>query len=170
MADMVQRLAWPFPWDAGVPRPVCLAAEGNLYLVYRVSGEVGESARPQSVRVGAGNEVFVATRFAQCLLSTFGQPFPDALVAHRLKDKGLTSNTAHVVLESTWKREWLTGAGKVFQSDLELLSRANHYALTFHDEILECIATNLEHTVLCGNEREACQWAVDRLWEQIQAD
>jgi hypothetical protein len=146
--------------------------EDRLMLVYRI-GMHDPSLNLQAAQKlelpAAGDEHIGIVEFSPCYGMRFGQPFPAYPYAHRLRPAGLLPDVAHRVEGSRWLEELCGLCLQYAATDLGKLARAQHFALCFHDEVLECVAHKYQLWHTCSNISAAAVWAVQWL-EQLDED
>jgi hypothetical protein len=110
--DQVVPIAVPAP-DVDGPLPIVLAKDGTVVLSY--------------MAFVARRDAHVIVAFHTAFGHTFGPPDRRGLASHPLAGRGLKSDGAFEVKDSTWVRDFFGGKGR-------------HYVFTFKDAVFECVA------------------------------
>ena len=137
MAERAIKIAFP-EWDPTRPEPHLVTGARTYLLFYK------RHAEP---------DVVVIVEFDGCIGAKFGPPSDNSLQAHRLWGKGLEYYVAHEVQES----EWLAEVSRIekYRSSPGWISAHHHYAFTFHDETIECLAQGFRSTEQVGSIAQA---------------
>ena len=99
-----------------------------------------------------------------CQSLRFGVPNDEAISGHPLWGRGLGVYSAHVVPSSDWleqHRRWNSVHRSHSDEDWR---RLRHYVFTFHDEMLEALAADVQATVAPGPMHALVHSCLDRLW------
>jgi hypothetical protein len=137
VADRVIRLdlgCVPDPGDSG---PLLLQDERRAYLLFNLPTlNPDDMAEPLRIAL---------VELQGCRATRFGYPNDEALPGHPLYQQGLSYYGVFEVLESSWITQ-LEGQNRVrFPNSRPRTSR--HFAFTFHDSTLECIADDLSLSI-----------------------
>jgi hypothetical protein len=144
-------------WDIGAPLPY-LVSNGSQAFVACLASQPGPDWDGTYVTVVSPADehpsLFVVIEMRGCSEIRFGGPNDEAISGHPLHGKGLAGDQAHEVFNSVW----IEGAIKVNSvhprhSDASF-RRLRHYALLFHDEMLEVLAGGIESRLMKGTMRE----------------
>lgn len=144
-------------WDTGAPIPH-LISDGSRALVVCRAGQPdphwdGNYATAVSP-ADAHSSLFVVIEMWGCSGIRFGGPNDEAISGHPLHGKGLGAYEAHEVFDSGWIEERIT-VNSVHPQHSEIPFRQlHHYALLFHDEMLEVLARGVESRPVTGTMRE----------------
>ncbi len=144
-------------WDAGAPLPH-LISNGSRAFVVCLASQPGTERNGTCVKVvspaGADPSLFVVIEMRGCSEIRFGGPGDEAMSGHPLYGKGLDGYQAHEVLNSRWIEEAIkVNSVHPFHSDAPF-RRLHHYALLFHDEMLEALALDAGSRLVNGTMRE----------------
>jgi hypothetical protein len=161
------------PWDAGAPLPHLISNGSRVFAVCRASQpdpdwdgtyvQVVSSADPQS-------SLFVVIEMWGCAETRFGGPNDEAMGGHPLYGKGLAGYEAHEVVNSAWIEEAIAiNSVHPDHSDVPF-RQLHHYALLFHDEMLEVLARGIQARYVTGTTRMILGDLCDELVEQSGAD
>ena len=144
-------------WDAGAPLPH-LISNGARAFVVCLASQPGPEWDGTCVKVvspaDADPSLFVVIEMRGCSEIRFGGPSDEAMSGHPLYGKGLDGYQAHEVLNSRWIEEAIkVNSVHPLHSDAPF-RRLHHYALLFHDEMLEALALGAESRLVNGTMRE----------------
>jgi hypothetical protein len=93
---------------------------------------------------------FVVIEMWGCAETRFGGPNDEAIRGHPLHGKGLAGYRAHEVVNSAWIEEAIkVNSVHPHHSDAPF-RQLHHYALLFHDEMLEALARGIESRLVTG--------------------
>ena len=93
---------------------------------------------------------FVVIEMWGCAETRFGGPNDEAIRGHPLHGKGLAGYRAHEVVNSGWIEEAIkVNSVHPHHSDAAF-RQLHHYALLFHDEMLEALARGIESRLVTG--------------------
>ncbi len=144
-------------WDVGAPLPH-LISNGSRAFVVCLASLPDPEWDGTWVNVGspadADPSLFVVIELRGCSQIRFGGPNDEAISGHPLYGKGLDGYRAHEVFNSRWIEEVITvNSVHPHHSDTPFW-RLHHYALLFHDEMLEALALDVESRLVNGTMRE----------------
>ncbi|MGH3187120.1 MAG: hypothetical protein ACRDOL_07665 [Streptosporangiaceae bacterium] len=156
-------------WDAGAPLPH-LVSNGSRAFVACLADQPDPSWDGTYVRlVSPADEspsLFVVIELRGCAEIRFGGPNDEALHGHPLHGRGLAAYRAHEVVNSAWIEEAIkVNSVHPHHSDASF-RQLRHYALLFHDEMLEALARGIESRVVEGTMRAILADLVDSLIDQ----
>jgi integrase len=98
-----------------------------------------------------------------CAEVRFGRPNDEALHGHPLHGKGLSGYRAHEVVNSAWIEDAIKiNSVHPHHSDVPF-RQLHHYALLFHDEMLEALARGIESRLVEGTMRTILAGVADSL-------
>jgi hypothetical protein len=144
-------------WDIGAPLPRLFSNGSQAFVACLASQPDPDWDGTYVTVVSPADEhpsLFVVIEIWGCSEIWFGGPNDEAISGHPLHGEGLAGYQAHEVLNSVW----IEGAIKVNSvhprhSDASF-RRLHHYALLFHDEMLEVLADGIESRLMKGTMRE----------------
>jgi hypothetical protein len=110
--------------------------------------------------------LFVVIEMWGCSEIRFGGPNDETIGGHALYGKGLTGYRAHEVFNSRWIEEAITVNSVHPHHSDAAFRRLHHYALLFHDEMLEVLALGAESRLMEGTLREIMASLTGTLIEQ----
>jgi hypothetical protein len=161
------------PWDAGAPLPHLISNGSRAFAVCRASqpdpdwdgtyARVVSSADPRL-------SVFVVIEMWGCAETRFGGPNDEATDGHPLYGKGLVGYEAHEVVNSAWIEEAIAVNSVHPDHSDAPFRQLHHYALLFHDEMLEVLARGIQARYVTGTMRMILGDLCDELVEQSGAD
>ncbi len=126
--------------DAGAPLPLVAANESTLLIAYYIQGPPTQwdPAELEDPRF----DDQTATVIFSALNFMFGYPNDEVLSGHPLYARGLKWYGGYEVLESSWVRrlERMNRVHDLHNPDSFL--SYHHFILTFHDTMLECVASD----------------------------
>ena len=103
---------------------------------------------------GSDPSLFVVIEMRGCSEIRFGGPNDEAMSGHPLYGKWLDGYQAHEVFNSRWIEEAIK-VNSVHPRHCDApFRRLHHYALLFHDEMLEALALDIESRLVNGTMRE----------------
>ena len=143
-------------WDVGAPLPH-LVSNGSRAFVACLADQPDPSWDGTWVRlVSPADEapsLFVVIELRGCAEIRFGGPNDEALHGHPLHGRGLAGYRAHEVVNSAWIEDAIkVNSVHPHHSDAPF-RQLHHYALLFHDEMLEALARGIESRVVEGTMR-----------------
>ena len=143
--------------DVGAPLPH-LISNGSRAFVVCLAGQPGPEWDGTNVKVvspaGADPSLFVVIEMRGCSQIRFGGPSDEAMSGHPLYGKGLDGYQAHEVFNSRWMEEAIKVNSVHPRHSDAPFRRLHHYALLFHDEMLEALALDVESRLVNGTMRE----------------
>lgn len=144
-------------WDTGAPLPH-LVSNGSRAFIACLASQPGPGWDGTSVNVvSPGDEhpsLFVVIEMRGCAEIRFGGPNDEAVSGHPLYGAGLAGYRAHEVLNSRWIQEAIkVNSVHPHHSDVPF-RQLHHYALLFHDEMLEALALSISSRLVRGTLRE----------------
>jgi hypothetical protein len=144
-------------WDVGAPLPH-LISNGSRAFVVCLANQPGPEWDGTYVKAvspaDADPSLLVVIEMRGCSEIRFGAPGDEAMSGHRLHGKGLDGYQAHEVFNSRWIEETIkVNSVHPYHSDAPF-RRLHHYALLFHDEMLEALALDVESRLVNGTMRE----------------
>ena len=109
---------------------------------------------------------FVVIEMWGCQELRFGGPNDEAINGHPLYGRGLDGYRAHEVLNSAWIEDAIK-VNSVHPNHSDAPFRElHHYALLFHDEMLEALARGITARLVTGTLRGILEELAGRLIEQ----
>jgi hypothetical protein len=140
-------------WDAGAPLPHLVSNGSRAFVVCLASIRDPHWDGSYVTMVSPADEQptpLVVIELWGCRELRFGGPNDEAMDGHPLHDRGLAGYGVHEVMNS----EWIEAAIKVNSvhpnhSDAPF-RQLHHYALLFHDEMLEVLALGIESRLVTG--------------------
>jgi len=139
--------------DVGAPCPILLAEERNVVICYFL---------PDAKEQQTEKKAFV--KFTMCHAHYFGAPNDEAFSGHPLAKYGLEPYGCFQVRNSSWIRQMERMNSVHPYHRKEPFDRLNHYILTFHDSVFECLAETYSFIVVNHPHQTA-----DNLWEMLQS-
>jgi hypothetical protein len=144
-------------WDVGTPLPHLISNGSRAFVVCLASlpdpewdGTYVKVVSPAD----ADPSLFVVIEMRGCSEIRFGGPNDEAMSGHPFYGKGLDGYQAHEVFNSRWIEEAIkVNSVHPLHSDAPF-RRLHHYALLFHDEMLEALALDVESRLANGTMRE----------------
>jgi hypothetical protein len=134
-------------WDIGAPSPHLISNGHRSFVVCLLNtpdpswdGTYVTVVDPASSR----SEALAIIEFRGVASIRFGAPNDEAIEGHPLNGKGLQAYSAHVIHNSEWLEDHI-----YVNSVHPIHNEANwrqlqHYVLAFHDDMIECIARELQ--------------------------
>ena len=140
-------------WDIGAPLPH-LVSNGSRAFVVCLASQPDPDWDGTYVRVVSPADPqpspFVVIEMWGCAETRFGGPNDEAIRGHPLHGKGLAGYRAHEVVNSGWIEEAIkVNSVHPHHSDAPF-RQLHHYALLFHDEMLEALARGIESRLVTG--------------------
>jgi hypothetical protein len=140
-------------WDIGAPLPH-LVSNGSRAFVVCLASQPDPDWDGTYVRVVSPADPqpspFVVIEMWGCAEIRFGGPNDEAIRGHPLHGKGLGGYRAHEVVNSGWIEEAIkVNSVHPHHSDAPF-RQLHHYALLFHDEMLEALARGIESRLVTG--------------------
>jgi len=141
--EFARVIEWTPQWDTGAPMPQVFSNGNKTFLIYLINEPDPNWDGTYIRMIDHSNE----TTYPLALVEFKGQTFRFGIANDEvysglpLWNKGLESYSAHIIENSTWISE-LKNINKVhpyYQEDT--WKDKMHFALLFHDEIFEIIAT-----------------------------
>jgi hypothetical protein len=132
-----------FQIDQGAPNPLVIAKNGILYVLFYADSSMEYENEPLQ-----RNEVYdvgvVTLKFLGLHKFTFGLPGNETLHGHPYSVHAIESFGFYEVKNSDFieSLKEIESVHPYFES--EKWKRLKHYVLTFHDDMLECIALGFE--------------------------
>jgi hypothetical protein len=97
---------------------------------------------------------FIVIEMWGCAEVRFGGPNDEAISGHPLHGRGIVSYHAHEVLNSAWIEEAIKVNSVHPRHSDAPFRQLHHYALLFHDEMLDTLARGIESRLMKGTMRE----------------
>jgi hypothetical protein len=143
-------------WDIGAPLPHLMSNGSRAFIVCLASqpdpnwdGTYVTVVSPSD----ADPSAFVVIEMWGCQEIRFGGPNDEAIRGHPLHGKGLAGYRAHEVLSSAWIEDAIkVNSVHPHHSDAPF-RQLHHYALLFHDEMLEALARGISSRPVMGTMR-----------------
>jgi hypothetical protein len=161
---------WEAPWDVGAPRPLVLASESTVCLIYLINepDPAGDGTYDlKDVKVmdprSGDSRPLALVQFLGCRVFQFGGPNDEVMNGHPLYGKGLSPYGAHRVANSRWLAEQQRINSVHWQYDPSSWLGTYHYVLLFHDSLFECLANGHRIERLRMSFGEAVELASRRL-------
>jgi hypothetical protein len=156
-------------WDIGAPLPH-LISNGSRAFVACLASQPDPAWDGTYVRVVSpgdeGPSLFAVIQMWGCREIRFGGPNDEAIAGYSLYGKGLAGYRAHEVSNSRWIEEAIAvNSVHPHHSDAPF-RQLHHYALLFHDEMLEALALGVESRLVEGTMREIMVSLTAKLIEQ----
>lgn len=144
-------------WDTGAPLPHLISNGSRTFIVCHAD-EPGPHWDGTYVTVVSPDDthpsLFVVIELWGCAEIRFGGPNDEAIAGHPLYGKGLAGYRAHEVINSAWIEDAIrVNSVHPYHSDAPFQG-LHHYALLFHDEMLEALADGIEARLTEGMMRE----------------
>lgn len=153
-------------WDTGAPIPHVIS-NGSRAFVVCLASQPDPHWDGTYVTVvsaaGAHPSLFVVIEMWGCSDIRFGGPNDEAISGHPLHGKGLGSYRAHEVFNSGWIEERIKVNSVHPQHSDVPFRRLHHYALLFHDEMLEVLGRGIEFRLVSGTMRGILDSLTDSL-------
>lgn len=127
--------------ETGAPCPMALLTDSELYLIFY--SKIRNTNGIQEQNIASDNHINVM-KFNNYVQSKFGIPSNETLSGHPYYKLGLRSYSFYQVEDS----DWIANLKKMqsihpYYNEKKWESY-NHYVLTFHDNMFECIAKDFE--------------------------
>jgi hypothetical protein len=143
-------------WDVGAPLPHLISDGSRAFVVCLASQPDPDWDGTYVTMVSPADQhpsLFVVLELWGCQEIRFGGPNDEAIAGHPLHGRGLDSYRAHEVLNSAWIEEAI-GVNSVHPHHSDAPFRQlHHYALLFHDEMIEALARGIESRLVKGTMR-----------------
>jgi hypothetical protein len=144
-------------WDIGAPLPHLVSNGSRAFVACLASQPDPDWDGTYVTVVSPADEhpsLFAVIEMWGCSQIRFGGPNDEAIGGHPLHGKGLAPYQAHEVFNSVWIEEAIkVNSVHPNHSDAPF-RRLHHYALLFHDEMLEVLARGIESRLMEGTMRE----------------
>lgn len=153
----------------GSPLPIIICNEHVLQLAFYTEpdGTLQGRTPPRMVEPDSRKEMTAFLRFHGYFCHMFGAPCDETLHGHPLARKGLRHYTAAEVRGSSWIKA-LERMNQVHpKHDPAFFSGLRHIVFPFHDSTLECIARDVEVTILNCSLQESASRMLSALFERI---
>jgi hypothetical protein len=135
-------------WSAGAPEPFIVSSEQRTLIGFYGRSEDADQWDSDAVTVA---------ELVGCTSVKFGFPNDEVLHGHRLYGAGLGYYQLHEVDNSAWLIE-LRAVAAVHDHAPEVpFENARHFVLTFHDSIVEAIASDVRLVGSYGTRAEAAR-------------
>ncbi len=153
--DRVRELTTVPQSDTGAPLPAVVADESNLSLIYVISEPDPDWDGTYVNVLGADTEglPLAVLNFERVYNHRFGPPNDEAIAGHPLYERGLQAYGAYTVEASSWIRECEEMNAVHERHQPGFLADYQHFILTFHDSVFECIAHSVRSTRQRGTLR-----------------
>jgi hypothetical protein len=140
-------------WDTGAPLPHLLSNGARAFILC-MARDPDPGWDGTYVRVVSPDDAqpspLVVIELWGCAEIRFGGPNDEAMEGHPLDGRGLALYRAHEVMNSTWIEEAIK-VNSVHPNHSDATFRQlHHYALLFHDEMLEALARGIESRLVTG--------------------
>jgi hypothetical protein len=143
-------------WDVGAPLPHLISDGSRAFVVCLASQPDPDWDGTYVTMVSPADQhpsLFVVLELRGCQEIRFGGPNDEAIAGHPLHGRGLDSYRAHEVLNSAWIEEAIrVNSVHPHHSDAPF-RQLHHYALLFHDEMIEALARDIESRLVKGTMR-----------------
>jgi hypothetical protein len=143
-------------WDVGAPLPHLISDGSRAFVVCLASQPDPDWDGTYVTMVSPADQhpsLFVVLELRGCQEIRFGGPNDEAIAGHPLHGRGLDSYRAHEVLNSAWIEEAIrVNSVHPHHSDAPF-RQLHHYALLFHDEMIEALARGIESRLVKGTMR-----------------
>ena len=162
-------IEWKYLWDTGADCPHVLADGYRVFLVYYLPlvGTNWDGTYVNVRNTGSNKEDLIAlVEFIGVVNFTFGGPNEEVLHGHPLYEHGLERFSAHEIINSKWIAEQEKINAVHSCHNPERWKVLKHYALTFHDEMFECIAEEYNVDVVKGRFKDVVFEATKRLFDK----
>ncbi len=156
-------------WDVGAPLPHLISNGSRAFIVCLASQPDRDWDGTYVTMVSpadASAVPFVVIELWGCQNIRFGGPNDEAMHGHPLHGKGLVGYQAHEVFNSAWIEDAIK-VNSVHPSHSDLpFRKLHHYALLFHDEMLEALASGITAQLVSGTIRGILQHLTGSLIDQ----
>lgn len=157
-------------WDAGAPLPHLISNGSRAFVVCLASQpDLGWDGTYVTVvsRADQHQSLFVVLELTGCQQIRFGGPSDEAIAGHPLHGRGLGGYRAHEVLNSACIEEAIrVNSLHPHHSDAPF-RQLHHYALLFHDDMVEALARGIEARLVEGTMRAILQDLTGSLIDQF---
>jgi hypothetical protein len=157
-------------WDVGAPLPHLISNGSRAFVVCLARQPDPDWDGTYVTVVSPADQhpsLFVVLELRGCHEIRFGGPNDEAIEGHPLHGRGLAGYGAHEVLNSAWIEDAIK-VNSVHPNHSDAPFRQlHHYALLFHDEMIEALAQDIESRLVTGTMRAILQDLVGRLIEQF---
>jgi len=154
-----QRGTGSFPRPACAPLPHLVSNGSRAFVVCLASQPDPDWDGTYVTMVSPADEhpsLFVVLELRGCQELRFGGPNDEAIAGHPLHGRGLAGYRAHEVLNSPWIEETIkVNSFHPNHSDAPF-RQLHHYALLFHDEMIEALAEGIESRLITGPCGPSC--------------
>jgi hypothetical protein len=156
-------------WDVGAPLPHLVSNGSRAFVACLASQPDPDWDGTYVTVVSPADEhqsLFVVIEVWGCAEIRFGGPNDEAIRGHRLHGKGLGAYRAHEVFNSVWIEQAIeVNSVHPHHSDAPF-RQLHHYALLFHDEMLEILGRGIESFLMKGTMREIMAGLTTKLIDQ----
>jgi len=156
-------------WDDGAPLPHLMSNGSRTFVVCLASQPDPDWDGTYVTMVSPADQhqsLFVVLELRGCQEIRFGGPNDEAIAGHPLHGRGLAGYEAHEVLNSQWIEEAIrVNSVHPHHSDAPF-RQLHHYALLFHDEMVEALARGIESRLMTGTMQAILQDLAAKLIEQ----
>ncbi|MEM9065277.1 MAG: hypothetical protein AAGB51_07285 [Planctomycetota bacterium] len=138
--EVVELRGIPQP-DPDAPCPAVVANQAGVGLTYLTVGNRHQAGSDPKQNMA---EEVALIRFPTCIAHYFGPPNDESIAGHPLAERGLKPCGVFEVRQSSWIREaerYNTGRQAL---DAAWLLKYRHFVFAFHDELFECIGSQIE--------------------------
>jgi hypothetical protein len=156
-------------WDTGAPLPHLISNGSRAFVVCRAhqpdphwDGTCVTMVSPADTHPS----LLVVIEMWGCSDIRLGGPSDEAISGHPLHDKGLAGYQAHKVFNSAWIEERIKVHSVHPQHSEAPFRELHHYALLFHDEMLEVLAEGIESRAVEGTMRGILESLTGNLIEE----
>ncbi len=129
--------------DVGAPTPTIISNDNNLYLMF-YSNEENIKTEALRERNSVYDQGIYILKFNHFLSFKFGIPNNETITGHPYSKLGLRSYSFYQLEESDWIKELMKIDSIHPYHNKEEWTCCNHYILTFHDNMFECVAKDFE--------------------------
>jgi hypothetical protein len=140
-------------WDTGAPLPHLVSDGSRAFVVCMASVPDPDWDGTYARVVSPADEhpsPVVVIEMRGCAEIRFGGPNDEAVQGHPLHGKGLAGYRAHEVRNSAWIEEAIKVNSVHPRHSDGPFRQLHHYALLFHDEMLEALARGIESRLVTG--------------------
>ncbi len=143
-------------WDTGAPLPH-VVGNGTRTFVACLADQPDPGWDGSYVTVASVDDehpsLFVVIELWGCRELRMGGPNDEAVAGHPLDGKGLAAYRAHEVVNSAWIEDAIHVNSVHPNHSDEPIRQLHHYALLFHDEMIEALARGIEARLIQGTLR-----------------
>ncbi len=157
-------------WDDGAPLPHLISNGSRTLVVCLASQPDPDWDGTYVTMVSPADQhssIFVVLELWGCQEIRFGGPNDEAIAGHPLHGRGLAGYRAHEVLNSEWIEEAIRVNSVHPHHSGAPFRQLHHYALLFHDEMVEALARGIESRLVTGTMQAILQDLVANLIEQV---